>query len=98
MNLTGVKGAKLRTPKGATTNKNAAAGLFYFWPRWSVTPDKRYEHPLLLAPATREPPDSGKTGLAKFAFCLLLFVFLKGVLAHRKPTLLLRLSASLLLR
>ena len=69
------------------------AGLYYFWIRKQTsgllyrTPDKRYEHPLLLAPATREPPDSGKTGLAKIAFCLLPFAFCfsQGCFGAPKP-------------
>jgi hypothetical protein len=68
-----------------------------------ATPDKRYEHPLFHAPATRKPPDSGKTGLTikdglPFSFCPLSFAFLQGVLAQRKPILLLRSSGSLPLR
>jgi len=43
----------------------AASGLFYFWPRGCGTPDRRCEHPLFRAPATREPPDSGKMGLKR---------------------------------
>jgi len=69
-------------------------GYFIFGPVLiNGTPDKRYEHPLLLAPATLGPPDSGKTGLGFFAICPLL-----SVLAQRKPILLLRSSGSLLLR
>jgi hypothetical protein len=89
---------EIARPRRSTDCLPAAAGLFYFWSRIHRTPDKRYEHPLFHSPATRGPPDSGKTGLAKIAFCRLLFVFLKGVLAQRKPILLLRLSGSLWLR
>jgi len=78
-------------PKGATTKQIArprrstpkdlpvAAALFYFRSRLlNGTPDQRYEHPYFHAPATRELPNSGKTGLtikSFFAFCSLPFAF-----------------------
>jgi len=74
------------TPEGVTTSLKlpgrgvrtqalpAAAAFFYFRPRFlNGTPDKRYEHPLFHALATREPPNSGKIGLAegakRYALC-----------------------------
>jgi len=58
-------------PRRSTCGLLVAAGLFYFWLRRQTgglgygTPDKRYEHSLLRALATREPPNSGKMSLTQ---------------------------------